>query len=263
VSQATPARVLIVDDHRMFSQALELLLRGEEGIQVVGSAATGEEALELCDTLDVDVALVDIDLPGIDGVAVTAHLREAHPEIRVVVITAFQAPNVIGRAVKAGASGYVMKTDLADTLVGAITMAMSGNMVLPAGRLAPSIADLGGWEQLRPAAGTPGPGATSVPGPAAPPGTAAGAPPAGAPPPAGAAPAERSSGPLSEREVEILQSIANGRSTAEIGAAFDITAHTVRSHVKRIFSKLGAHSKAEAVTKGVHLGLISTDPTGG
>jgi DNA-binding NarL/FixJ family response regulator len=226
-------RVLIVDDHRMFSQALELLLRSEDGIQVVGSAATGEEALEMCDAMEVDVALVDIDLPGIDGVAVTAHLRERHPEVRVVVITAFQAPNVMARAVKAGASGYVMKTDLADTLVGAITMAMSGNMVLPAGRLAPSIAALGRWD-------------LTVDQP----------PETGPPPP----PAERASGPLTEREVEILQSIANGRSTQDIAGALDITEHTVRSHVKRIFTKLGAHSKAEAVTKGVHLGLISTDP---
>jgi DNA-binding NarL/FixJ family response regulator len=179
------------------------------------------------------VALVDIDLPGIDGVAVTANLRETHPEIHVVVITAFQAPNVMARAVKAGASGYVMKTDLADTLVGAITMAMSGNMVLPAGRLAPSISTLGRWEEPAPATTPPAPGG-----------------------------ADRPPSPLTEREVEILQSIANGRSTAEIGAALDITEHTVRSHVKRIFTKLGAHSKAEAVMKGVQMSLISTEPPG-
>lgn len=230
MSPSEAVRVLIVDDHRMFSQALELLLRGEQGIRVVGSAATGEEALEMCDAMDVDVALVDIDLPGIDGVAVTARLREAHPDIHVVIITAFQAPSVMARAVKAGASGYVMKTDLADTLVGAITMAMSGNMVLPAGRLAPPISALG-WDAPAPAAPSPA--------------------------------ADRASGPLSEREVEILQAIANGRSTTEIGAAFDITEHTVRSHVKRMFTKLGVHSKAEAVTKGVHLGLISTEAAGG
>ncbi len=228
-----PIRVLIVDDHRMFAQALELLLRGEDGIQVVGSAPTGEEALEMCDAMEVDVALVDIDLPGIDGVAVTAHLRERHPQVRVVVITAFQAPSVMARAVKAGASGYVMKTDLADTLVGAITMAMSGNMVLPAGRLAPPISALGRWDQ---------PGAAAL-APVAP-----------------ASGSERSSGPLTDREVEILQAIANGHSTQDIGAMFEISEHTVRSHVKRIFTKIGAHSKAEAVTKGVHLGLISTDP---
>jgi DNA-binding NarL/FixJ family response regulator len=227
-------RVLIVDDHRMFSQALELLLRGEDGIVVVGSAATGEEALEMCDANDVDVALVDIDLPGIDGVAVTARLRESHPSIRVVVITAFQAPNVMARAVQAGASGYVMKTDLADTLVGAITMAMSGNMVLPAGRLAPPISALGQWDRPKqPPRGPAGDTATA---------------------------GDRTAGPLTEREAEILQSIAGGWTTAAIAGALEISEHTVRSHVKRILSKLDAHSKAEAVTKGVRQGLISTEP---
>jgi DNA-binding NarL/FixJ family response regulator len=240
-------RVPSVDDHRMFSQALELLLRGEDDIQVVGSAATGEEALQMCDTFPVDVALVDIDLPGIDGVEVTSRLRESHPEVRVVVITAFQAPNVMARAVKAGASGYVMKTDLADTLVGAITMAMSGNMVLPAGRLAPPISALGRWDPVTQ------PGAAGG-------ASAGGTPAAGAPPAPPGADRDRGSGPLTDREIEILQSIANGWSTADIGAAFAITEHTVRSHVKRILTKLGAHSKAEAVTRGVHLGLISTAP---
>jgi DNA-binding NarL/FixJ family response regulator len=250
-----PIRVLIVDDHRMFSQALELLLRGEEGIKVVGAAATGEEALEMCDELPVDVALVDIDLPGMDGVAVTASLREHHPEVRVVVITAFQAPNVMARAVQAGASGYVMKTDLADTLVGAITMAMTGNMVLPAGRLAPPLSALGQWGAAPDPAGARG-GAVGAGA------TGAGAG-AGGPGPGGAGtgvPGDRSSGPLTDREIEILQSIATGWTTAQMAETFAISEHTVRSHVKRILLKLDAHSKAEAVSKGVRLGLISTDP---
>jgi DNA-binding CsgD family transcriptional regulator len=78
---------------------------------------------------------------------------------------------------------------------------------------------------------------------------------------AGGAHGERSSGPLTEREVEILQSIAGGWTTAQIAEAFAISEHTVRSHVKRILLKLDAHSKAEAVSKGVRLGLISTDPS--
>jgi LuxR family maltose regulon positive regulatory protein len=114
-------------------------------------------------------------------------------------------------------------------------MAMSGNMVLPAGRLAPPLSALGRWDQAGGPAQDPGP-ATAT------------------------APAERPAGPLTEREINILQSIANGRSTQDIAAAFEISEHTVRSHVKRIFAKLGAHSKAEAVMRGVHLGLISTEP---
>ena len=159
----------------------------------------------------------------------------------------------MARAVKAGANGYVMKTDLADTLVSAITMAMTGNMVLPAGRLAPSLSSLGRWDLTPEPAG----GAAGAAGTAA---AAAGSAGAGAGAPGGHAGADRGSGPLSDREAEILQSIANGRSTADIAASLTITEHTVRSHVKRILTKLGAHSKAEAVTRGVHLGLISTAP---
>jgi DNA-binding NarL/FixJ family response regulator len=230
-----PIRVLIVDDHRLFSQALELLLRGEESIKVVGSAATGEEALEMCSTTAVDVALVDIDLPGMDGIAVTSRLLASHPDIRVVVITAFQQPNVIARAVRAGASGYVMKTDLSDTLVAAIGMAMSGNMVLPAGRLAPSASSLAQWN---------GPEEVEA-----------------RTPPRSTGAAERSAGPLSEREIEILQALAGGWTTQEVADNLAISAHTVRTHVKHILAKLEARSKAEAVSKGVRLGLISTAPS--
>src|SRR6266542_1617414 len=135
-----PIRVLIVDDHRLFSQALGLLLRGEDGIEVLGAVETGEEALEFCRDNEIDVALVDIDLPGMDGIAITAQLQKLRPEVRVVVITAFQHPDVISRAVAAGARGYITKTDVPDTLLGAIRMAMAGNMVLPAGKLAPATA---------------------------------------------------------------------------------------------------------------------------
>jgi DNA-binding NarL/FixJ family response regulator len=229
-----PIRVMIVDDHRLFSQALELLLRGEDDIKVVGTAATGEEALDLVRDVPVDVALVDIDLPGMDGIAVNARLRESHPDVRVVVITAFQQPNVIARAVRAGASGYVMKTDLADTLVAAIGMAMSGSMVLPAGRLAPSLSSLARSDEPEDEERTH---------------------------PRSAGGAERSAGVLSEREVEILQALASGWTTMEVADGLAISAHTVRTHVKRILAKLDARTKAEAVSRAVRLGLISTVPT--
>jgi len=230
-AERAPIRVLVVDDHRLFTQALELLLRGEDGIQVVGSAETGEEALELCRTTPVDVALVDIDLPGMDGIAVTTRLQSERPDVRVVVITAFQQPDVILRAVRAGASGYIMKTDVADSLVDAIRLAMAGSMVLPAGKLGPAVSVTGAWGSSPPVERQP---ARSAGGP------------------------RRADGPLSEREIEILQAIADGTSTLEMAEALAISEHTVRTHVKRILSKLEVHSKAEAVMVGVRLGLIRT-----
>ncbi len=232
-----PIRVLVVDDHRLFTQALELLLRGEDGIQVVGTAGTGEEALELFRTTPVDVALVDIDLPGMDGIAVTERLAAAHPGVQVVVITAYQHPDVILRAVKAGASGYVMKTEVADALVDAIRLARTGSMVLPAGKLAPALSQPGGWDRAgADEASRPGWPAAAVRG--------------------------TTEGPLSDREVQILQAIAGGASTREMAESMAISEHTVRTHVKRILSKLEVHSKAEGVMKGVRLGLITTSSGG-
>jgi DNA-binding NarL/FixJ family response regulator len=232
---ADAIRVLIVDDHRLFSQALGLLLRGEDGIEVMGAVETGEEALEFCRDNDIDVALVDIDLPGMDGIAITTQLQDLRPEVRVVVITAFQQPDVISRAVRAGARGYITKTDVADTLLGAIRLAMAGNMVLPAGKLSPAATrarpqrrSLGGpWEPAR-QEGDP----------------------------------RRSRGPLSDREIEILRAIAGGRPTYEMAETLAISENTVRSHVKSILSKLEVHSKAEAVMRAVRLGLIEAGPNG-
>jgi two-component system response regulator DegU len=223
-------RVLIVDDHRLFTQALELFLRGEEDIQVLGAAETGEAAIEFCRHTPVDVALVDIDLPVMDGITVTSLLRELQPEIRIVVITAYQQPDVIARAVSAGASGYIMKTDATDTLVSAIRFAMEGKMVLPAGRLAPTMSPSGRW--LRSEAFDKDEHQRAAPDPA------------------------HRQALLSARETEILAAIADGVSTAEMARNLAIAEGTVRSHVKSILSKLEVHSKAEAVMKGVRLGLI-------
>jgi len=212
--------MFIVDDHRLFNQAMKLLLRGEEANQVVGAAETGEGALEFCRESPVDVALVDIDLPGMDGIAATRLLRELQPGPQVVVITAFQQPEVIAEAVRAGACGYIVKTDVADTLVGAIRLATAGKMVLPAGNLSRMVS------------------------PFRPP-----------PPQSQARQAEES--PLTDREIQILEAVADGKSTFQMAEAFLISVSTVRSHVKSILSKLGVHSKAEAVMKAVRLGLIS------
>jgi len=224
-----PIRVLVVDDHRLFSQALGLLLRSEPDIQVLGAVETGEDALRFCRHTEVDVALVDIDLPGMDGVAVTTRLGEIRPDVRVVVITAFQHPDVVARAVRAGARGYVVKTDVADTLVGAIRLAMAGNIVLPAGKFGLDASEPADREHL---------GGQRRP------------------PRSGRQPA----GLLSDRELEILDAIAEGTSTADMADRLSIREATVRSHVKSILSKLEVHSKAEAVMKGIRLGLIAAEP---
>src|SRR3989442_8194711 len=117
----------------MFAEAIEMLLEGTDDIRIPGIAATAEEALAACEADPPDVVLMDIDLAGMDGIDATGRVRELSPETKVVIITAFQEPSVIARALQAGAAGYVPKTRASDELLGVIRRAGTGEMVLPAG----------------------------------------------------------------------------------------------------------------------------------
>jgi DNA-binding NarL/FixJ family response regulator len=217
--EARPIRVLIVDDHRMFTEALRLLLEGAEGIHIAGAVSTAEEAFEACRRDPVDVVLMDIDLPGLDGVAATRRIREEHPDTRVVVITAFTQSELVAGAVAAGASGYVPKTHAVEDLVSVIRLAVEGGVVVATGGLPPRPAPLGRE-------------------------------PPAAPPP------RRPTAALTDREVEILQRLADGLSTDEVARALDISPLTVRAHMKKIFTKLGVHSKVNAIVAAARQGLI-------
>jgi DNA-binding NarL/FixJ family response regulator len=217
-----PIRVLIIDDHRMFADALQLLLRGEKGIDLAATAATAEEALAISDSMQPDVVLMDIDLPGIDGIEATRLIRQRHPEVSVVIITAYQQPDVIAAAIDAGASGYVPKTHAADELVSVIRRAAVGEMVLPSRDIAAILGRLQKTREIRTVEG-------------------------------------HLLARLTPRELEVLQSLADGKSTAEIAQALFISPRTVRTHVKSVLAKLGVHSKLEAVTMALRYGLIRVD----
>jgi DNA-binding NarL/FixJ family response regulator len=208
-----PVRVLIVDDHRMFAEALEMLLATEEDVRAMGTVGSAEEALRICDQGCPDVVLMDLDLPGMDGADATRRIKEVCPGAHVVAITGMQDRQLIGRAVRAGISGFVPKTRAADELLGVIRAAAEGEIVLPPG---------GPLAMLRAVAGEP-----------------SGDPELDA--------LER----LSPREREILQALADGLSTAEVAERFSISRRTVTSHVGNILSKLGIHSKLEAVLLAV------------
>jgi len=214
-----PIRVLIIDDHRMFADALQLLLGGEDDIDMAAAASTAEEALEIAGTVLPDVVLMDIDLPGIDGIEATRILRQRQPQARVVIITAFQQPDVIASAIDAGASGYVPKTHAADELVGVIRRAAAGEMVLPSKDIGAILGRLQKVREIRTDEG-------------------------------------QLVARLTPRELEVLQLLADGKSTAEIAQSLFISPRTVRSHVKSVLAKLGAHSKLEAVTMALRYGVI-------
>lgn len=205
-----PIRVLVVDDHQMFADALDLLLSAHPRLEPIGATASAEQALELCDGNCPDVVLMDVDLPGMDGIEATRRVRERCPGTHVVIITALQPTDLLSAAVEAGASGFVPKTQAADQLAGVIEQAAAGEMVLPEGDLVSILRRLQEARQRR----------TDV---------------------------DRQISSLTEREVQILQRLAEGMSTAELAEALFISPHTVHSHVRSILSKLGVRSKLEAV----------------
>jgi DNA-binding NarL/FixJ family response regulator len=219
-----PLRVAIVDDHRMLTDAIQLLLRGEQGIEIVGAFETAEEALNSLEQSRPDIVLMDIDLPGMDGIEATRRLLEADPHIRVVVITAFQESDLLAQAIQLGAVGYIPKTHAAEHLVQVIRLVGDGQMVLPSEHLADLFSGL--------------------PAPRRPPGPA------------------KQPQELTLREIRILQEIADGWSTVEIATHLSLSPSTIRGHLKDIMVRLDVHSQAEAVASAFRRGLIRQYPQG-
>jgi len=168
------------------------------------------------------VVLMDIDLPGIDGIEATRRIRDLSPSTQVVIITAYQEPSVMVRAIEAGACGFVPKTQTADQLVRVIRGAAAGEMVLPSGDIREVLGKLQAAHQAR-------------------------------------TDAERLIDQLTAREIQILQIVAQGSSTREVAESLFISQLTVQTHVKSILAKLGMHSKLEAVTFALRHDLVHID----
>jgi DNA-binding NarL/FixJ family response regulator len=217
-------RVLVVDDHQMFADALVALLEVEEGVEVIGAVGSGEEALDVCGPGRPDVVLMDIDLPGMDGIQATRGVLRICPEAKVVGISAMRDPQLLARAVAAGASGFVPKTRAAEELIRAVRAAAAGEMVLPEGDLAPVL------ERLRNGAER-------------------------------SSDVDARFATMTRREIEVLQAFTDGLSTDEVAARFRIGVRTVRSHVENVLMKLGVHSKLEAVLLGLRAGVLRLEDT--
>jgi DNA-binding NarL/FixJ family response regulator len=218
-----PTRVFVVDDHEVFSDAVAMLLERQPDVRLIGSARDAEEAIQLLDgelEEQPDVVLMDLDLPGLDGIQATRRIRELSPAAKVVVLTALQDPEVIADALAAGACGYVPKTRAVDELMDVVRRAAAGELVMPERDLAPVLA------QLRTAQAQP----------------------------EGDLLLRR----LTARETQILRELAAGATTSQVADQLGISALTVQSHVKSILAKLGVHSKIEAVTLAWRYGLAPT-----
>jgi DNA-binding NarL/FixJ family response regulator len=213
-------RVLVVEDHEMFSEALALLFEHQPGIELVAALPASEEAVARCRDEAPDVVLMDVDLPGMDGIEATRRIRAASPGTRVVVLSAMESPTLIVSAMAAGASGYLAKTRAADDLVSVVRRAAAGEIVMADDDL-PVVLD-----ELR----------------------------TGREPNVAAELALRR---LTARETEILRAMAAGDATGDIAETLGISSLTVQSHVKNILAKLGVHSKIEAVTMAWRHGVAT------
>ena len=222
--RAGSARLLIVDDHELARAGLRSMLAGEPDLEVVGEARNGREAVALCPRLAPDLLLMDVRMPELDGLAATAAVKAQCPSTSVVVVTMYEDPDYLFRAVQAGAAGYVLKDATRREVLAVVRRVLQGEAVLDA----PLATRL-----LRRLATDPGP-----------------------PPAAGAA-----GGPLTARERDVLRLLVEGQTNQEIAAALGLSRGTVKVHVGRIIAKLDASDRTQAAVRAVRLGLVDP-PTG-
>jgi DNA-binding NarL/FixJ family response regulator len=218
-------RVLAADDQRVVREGLAMLLGLLPDVEVVGTAANGEEALAMAAELSPDVVLMDLRMPKVDGVEATRRLRASHPEIKVVVLTTYADDRSVIEALRAGALGYLTKDAGADEIRQALQRVASGQASLdPAVQihLIEAIATTAGHA-------TPDPSAAPV-----------------TQPPDG----------LTPREAEVLGLIGAGLSNAEIATQLFVSEATVKSHVNHLLPKIGARDRAQAVGYAYRHGLV-------
>ncbi|WP_342381746.1 response regulator transcription factor [Myxococcus stipitatus] len=245
----SPIRVFVVEDQTKILKNQLRLFEGHPDIEIVGTALSGEAAMEEVPRVMPDVLLLDLGLPRMSGIDVTREVKAVYPKIEILIFTIFDEEDKVLEAVKAGASGYMLKGSPVDKIIEAIKEVRAGGTVIQ-----PNLAR----RLLRHFRVDPD--TTPVP-------ASAGGPPAVAPPPeASAAPAESSESPtteepllkpLSDREREILQLIAKGVSNSEAARLLNLSKATIRTHLEHIYRKLEVTNRVEAVTEGIRKGLIS------
>jgi DNA-binding NarL/FixJ family response regulator len=221
-----PIRVLLVDDHPVVRRGLAALLGTLPGIEVVGEAGDGSEAVKEAQLLRPHVVVMDVQMPGVDGVEATKALHSAVPSAAVLVLTMFEDAQSVVMALRAGAKGYLLKGADQDEIVRAIRAVAAGDTVLGKPVAAQLVGSLG-------PAGTPG-----APGPSDLSGGATGPFPE-----------------LTRRETEILDLIAAGRSNSDIASSLGLAGKTVSNHISAIFAKLRVASRSEAIVAARDAGL--------
>jgi DNA-binding NarL/FixJ family response regulator len=217
MTQALPLRVVVADDHRLFRQGLIGLMHTRRDlVRVIGEASTGAEAVDLAEELRPDLVLMDISMPGLDGLQAARALRQARPEVAIVMLTASELDVHLYEAVQLGVSGYLLKSLDAEELFELLEAVARGEAALTramAARLLKSVA----WHSANPD------GVAEV---------------------------------LTEREIDVLRLVAGGLSNPQIAARLCITVNTVKVHLRNILDKLQLANRTQIATYALQNGLV-------
>ena len=222
-------RILLADDHPILREGLRAVLETQPDFEVIAEAVNGIEAMRLALTMEPDILLLDLEMPQLDGVETIRRLRQQQPNARIIVFTAFDNDERIIHAVQAGANGYLLKEAPRDEIFSAIRITMAGGSLLQPVVASKLLRHMG----HQPITGSPGAPYSHTT--------------------QHALPFE----PLTERELEVLNLLAQGMPNKEIAAQLVISERTAKFHVSSIMGKLGATNRTEAVSLAAQKGLIT------
>lgn len=225
-------RIIIADDHALVRESLRDMLEDELGLEVVGEAANGWEALQLCRRLRPDLVLIDVRMPKMDGLQATHAIKQELPATAVLVVTMQEDPDYLYEALKVGAAGYVLKESTQDEVITAVRQVLDGEAPLNLALATQLLRRLVTENQEHRAEGAESP----------------------------PAPEKRSEEPpaqvLTPREVEVLRLLAQGKTNPEIAQELVVSRGTVKAHVQNIIRNLGVSDRTQAVVRAIELGIL-------
>ncbi|MFE7570989.1 response regulator [Streptomyces sp. NPDC057539] len=218
---ASPVRVLLVDDQPLVRSGLRVIMADHPDLEVVGEASTGAEAVQLVKGVCPDVVVMDIRMPGMDGIEATRLITAGPATARVLVLTTFDEDDHVYGALRAGASGFMVKDMALDDILVAIRVVAAGDALIAPGVTRRLIAEFAGRPEAAPAR------------------------------------SPRLVEGITEREREVLTLVGRGRSNTEIAEDLFITVATAKSHVSRLLTKLGARDRVQLVITAYETGLVT------
>ncbi|MGV8120703.1 MAG: response regulator [Candidatus Xenobiia bacterium LiM19] len=214
-------KILIVDDHTLVREGFAKMLELEPQFEVLGQSSSARDAIEKTRNLKPDIVLMDIKLPGINGIEATRMIKSEFPDVEVIILSMYDEEEYVMESVKAGATGYVLKDISADELFSAIKVVHSGGSLIQPGLARKVLKEFAHMAKESPQ----GSGKSVLK-------------------------------ELSDREIEVLQSVSEGKSNKEIAEKLMISEKTVKAHLRTIFRKLEVSDRAQAVAEAMRKGLV-------